>query len=177
MRQIPAIPLIYSKRSVIVLEPLSDATAKVRQREEVVKYRDGIKPNRPAKRKRDEEDNVQAGEKDSDDEAEGKEAKDDDGAQGDEEAEAKKKKKKQYGRKGPNPLAMKKTKQKPANDQQRDHKLKSAVQPPEGGAGEDQPQKKRKRRKKNPAVAEASNGDEASLQATTETPIVADGDS
>jgi len=86
-RQIPGVPLIYISRSVMILEPISEATESFVTGEERRKFRVGLKPKVRAsvlgKRPRDEEDGV--------------EAKGGDVAQ---------KKKHKKGPKGPNPLSI-----------------------------------------------------------------------
>lgn len=46
MRSIPGIPLIYLKRSVMIMEPMAGATEEVRNREEEVKFQAGLKGQR-----------------------------------------------------------------------------------------------------------------------------------
>lgn len=90
LRSVRGVPLIYIKRSVMILEPMADESVSVRAKEERAKFRAEIK-SKLGKRKRDEEDD-----KDDKDKGEG---------------DDKKKKKKNYGAaKGPNPLSVKKKK-------------------------------------------------------------------
>ncbi|RDA85639.1 hypothetical protein CP532_3565 [Ophiocordyceps camponoti-leonardi (nom. inval.)] len=102
LRGIRGVPLIYVRRSVMILEPMSDESALTRARDEKSKFRAEIKATL-GKRKRDE---VSDG--DRDDAAPSN-------TQGDEattmtEMAEKKKKKKKRGPKGPNPLSVKKSK-------------------------------------------------------------------
>jgi len=57
LRTIPGVPLIYLKRSVMILEPMASATEDLRQKEERMKFRTGLKARsssmRATKRKRD----------------------------------------------------------------------------------------------------------------------------
>ncbi|KAF3769253.1 hypothetical protein M406DRAFT_18890, partial [Cryphonectria parasitica EP155] len=94
MRGIPGVPLIYISRSVMILEPMASATARVVQKGERAKFRAELKePAQPGgKRKRDDGDN---------------EGSDGDEKEGGSKTE-KKKKKKRKGEKGPNPLSVKK---------------------------------------------------------------------
>ncbi|TID16504.1 rRNA-processing protein UTP23 [Venturia nashicola] len=46
MRAIPVVPLIYINRSVMIMEPMADATATIREREERAKFKAGLKPKR-----------------------------------------------------------------------------------------------------------------------------------
>lgn len=156
MREVAGVPLIYINRSVMVLEPMAERSAEVREAEEKGKVRAGLKARRGAeagavKRKAEEEDG---------EESEGG------GAQ--EEAAAPKKKKAR-GPKGPNPLSVKKPKkenqEKSAGkkvEEERSVLRKAAKQDPqaakkavkaevavgEGGASADGASGKRKRRRK-----------------------------
>jgi len=56
MRDILGVPLVYIKRSVMVMEPMADASAGNREKEEKIKLRDGLKRGSGSlKRKRDED--------------------------------------------------------------------------------------------------------------------------
>jgi U3 small nucleolar RNA-associated protein 23 len=48
-RNVPAVPLIYIRRSVMILEPMSSATASVRDEQERSKFRAGLKSRRAAR--------------------------------------------------------------------------------------------------------------------------------
>ncbi|KJX94644.1 hypothetical protein TI39_contig4170g00004 [Zymoseptoria brevis] len=93
LRKVVGTPLVYVKRSVMVLEPMAQATEEVREREEKSKIRAGLVGRRETgggeKRKRGEDDQQ-------------------DGEERQEKVEAKKRKVK--GPKGPNPLSAKKAK-------------------------------------------------------------------
>jgi U3 small nucleolar RNA-associated protein 23 len=96
MRTIMAIPLVYINRSVMIMEPMAEATAENREREERGKFRAGLKrgtPRATLKRKREGSE-------------EGKEQAQ--GGNGDRDVV----KKAAKGPKGPNPLAVKKPKKK-----------------------------------------------------------------
>ncbi|KAI1328326.1 Fcf1-domain-containing protein [Xylariaceae sp. FL0255] len=96
---VTAVPLLYIRRSVLIMEPASSATMKARSRDEKSKFRSELKST-GAKRKREEDDDTG----------------DEDGGTGKTtaaEEPQKKKKKKLFGRKEPNPLSMKKKKDKP----------------------------------------------------------------
>ncbi|KAF1832953.1 hypothetical protein BDW02DRAFT_570545 [Decorospora gaudefroyi] len=96
MRQIAGVPLIYISKSVVLMEPMADASEQVREREEKSKFRLGLKGQRnidaAQKRKRDEEGE---GNQSIADQATG---------------ELRPKAKKRKGPKGPNPLSVKKPK-------------------------------------------------------------------
>lgn len=101
MRAVQGVPLVYINRSVMIMEPMAGTSTEVREREEKSKFRQGIKSGRASgslKRKRE----------DGDEEEEEASAMKDMGI----EDNAAKKKKKAHGPKGPNPLAVKKSKKK-----------------------------------------------------------------
>lgn len=134
LRTVKGTPLIYIKRSVMILEPMADESAQVRSKEERQKFRAELK-NKLGKRKRGEDDD----EDDSEDE----------GAK----AQKEQKKAKTKGPKGPNPLSVKKAKkpQPPKQDAG------------EGGDG-DAPAKKKRKRKSRVAKREAAQKAEASSE-------------
>ncbi|KAM0330017.1 hypothetical protein ACHAQA_004187 [Verticillium albo-atrum] len=131
LRAIPGVPQIYIKRSVMILEPMASESAEIRAREEKSKYRAGLKGSAPpsAKRKREADDEGEAG-------GEGEGAKDGESADA-------KKKKKSYGKKGPNPLAVKKAKdasksgKQGAEPEKKKRKRKHKAQTGEGQAAEE----------------------------------------
>ncbi|KAI0459597.1 Fcf1-domain-containing protein [Xylaria acuta] len=90
---IQVVPLLYIRRSVLIMEPASSTTVKARSRDEKAKFTAELK-SPGMKRKRQQEDT--GDEKDGNDKEEG--------------AEPSKPKKKTYGRKEPNPLAVRKKK-------------------------------------------------------------------
>ncbi|KAG5980711.1 hypothetical protein E4U43_006708 [Claviceps pusilla] len=158
LRGVRGVPLIYIKRSVMILEPMSDESVQLRAREERKKFRAGIKPTL-GKRKREEKDG--GGDDDDND--------DDDGAEHDagkaggqrekeaatgqpsnnvSSAEPAKKKNKRHGPKGPNPLSVKKAKKKSTTTTTQESTTKT-------GDGEETAKRKRRRRTK-PAEAPAS---------------------
>ncbi|CAL8575244.1 hypothetical protein XPA_001179 [Xanthoria parietina] len=101
-RGVRGVPLIYVKRSVMVLEPMAERTVGVKEGMEREKFRTGLRA-KPGKRKREPEDE-RAGEalEHEDDELVDGEDKEND--------ERPTKKRKSRGPKGPNPLSMKKAK-------------------------------------------------------------------
>jgi U3 small nucleolar RNA-associated protein 23 len=155
-REIPGVPIIYVKRSVMVLEELSGASLGVRRREEKDKFTEGILGMQSRKRKREEDDKENEG-------------NDVDGKDGGEiEAIAPKKKMKKI--RGPNPLSVLKKKPKPKNQPPRDLNQASAKVPSLSHMNrisdeEDQPRAKRKRkhsRKGKPSAGAASQDHEMS---------------
>lgn len=146
LRAVRGVPLVYIKRSVMILEPMADESAQSRVREEKMKFRAEIK-KAIGKRKRD-------GDGGSDEENEPK-------TEEDKGTKEQQKKPKHKGPKGPNPLAMKKSKRKTQDD------AAAAAAAPEKGtvrseSATDAPAKaKRKRRRRN-----RDNSDAASIPAT-----------
>ncbi|KAI5798904.1 Fcf1-domain-containing protein [Geopyxis carbonaria] len=135
MREVPGVPSIVINRSVMILEPMTDATKFRRDRMERGKILAGITGGRQPeqvgeKRKRTE---------DGEEEKEGG-----DGA----EAAEKKKKKKQRGPKGVNPLAMKKKKPKASEG--------GAAKKEDGAETEAQAKKRRKRKHGAPKSGEGA---------------------
>ncbi|KAK3956401.1 Fcf1-domain-containing protein [Pseudoneurospora amorphoporcata] len=166
LRSVVPTPLMYCRRSVMILEPMSDASQQIRDREERQKFKDGI-IRRPLKRKREDGEEEEASEgADSDSEGEdvAKKEKSTDAAPDAGSAEQKeKKKKKNYGPKQPNPLARKKAKKEgdgkkkiSPSDQQQIPKKPSDVNAESTAEGK----AKRKRRKKIAGGA-AEGGDDA----------------
>ncbi|KAK1449845.1 hypothetical protein CMEL01_07181 [Colletotrichum melonis] len=147
LREIPGVPQIYIKRSVMILEPMATESVAIRTKEEKSKFRDGlVRPER--KRKREEED------EDDDDESE-KEGKSGGGGV----AQEQKKKDKKRGRKGPNPLAVKKAKKATSGGDTAHKEAKEARAAADGGEGEGEgpAKKKRKRRNKGQAAGDAAH--------------------
>lgn len=105
MRTIPGVPLVYVKRSVMVMEPMADSSEGVREMMERGKFRSGLRSKREStgvsKRKREDENGASL-----------------DGrmASGEADGERVAKKKRTRGPKGPNPLSIKKAKTKNATD-------------------------------------------------------------
>ncbi|KAG6035273.1 hypothetical protein E4U41_006153 [Claviceps citrina] len=151
LRGVKGVPLIYIKRSVMILEPMSDESVQLRAREECKKFREGIKPT-IGKRKREEKDDGgqagggHAGEGDTENEtAAGVNVSS---------TEPAKKKKKRPGPKGPNPLSVMKAKKK-TQESTREEKT---------GDAEETAKRKRRRRAK-PTEASESAGAEKSAGA------------
>lgn len=150
LRRIPGVPLIFIRRSVVLMEPMATATAKARSAEERRKFRAEIKmPG--GKRKRDEDD-------DDSEDAKGAVRGGGGGGAGSDgtaaAAKPEKKKKKKSGPKGPNPLAVKK-KKKPTQPESRPKTEEGAEGIATAGgddATSEQAKKKRKRKHKSSAV-------------------------
>ena len=151
LREVRGVPLIYIKRSVMILEPMADESAQVRAREEKSKFRAELKKT-TGKRKRDEdEDKDKEGAGSDDEEKDAETATASGGVK--QQATPKEKKRKGHGPKGPNPLSIKKKKKSSNTEAQKKAPAKEAV--PADGPG------KRKRRKKNKATADAGEGEAA----------------
>ncbi|KAH8175770.1 fcf1 domain-containing protein [Sarocladium implicatum] len=159
LRAVRGVPLIYIKRSVMILEPMADESVMVRAREERSKFRAEIKS---ALGKRSRED---AGA----DEKEGGAVRTED-----DEDLPKKKKKKAPGPKGPNPLAVKKPKKKPQSQQEA--KPKTPAETPAEQDGEE-PAKKKRRRKGKSKSAGAAEGAQQAENGDTEAAAAAGGES
>ncbi|KAL8906972.1 MAG: hypothetical protein Q9171_006047 [Xanthocarpia ochracea] len=101
-RGVRGVPLVYVKRSVMVLEPMAERTVGVKEGIEREKFRTGLRA-RPGKRKRD------PGDEQAEERAEHKK---DDVVEGDHKGNGERavKKTKLRGPKGPNPLSVKKAK-------------------------------------------------------------------
>ena len=110
-RGVQGVPLVYVKRSVMIMEPMADSSVNVREGIERGKFRTGLRgrpPSASTKRKREEERS----------ESEGGEAET---AEGDDHGEEKVvKKRKVRGPKGPNPLSVKKPKKEKADDKRKE---------------------------------------------------------
>lgn len=155
MRQVMGVPLIYINRSVMIMEPMAEATGNLRDREEKGKFRDGLKGGRASgsagmKRKRGE-----------------------DGEETAEAGEATAKKKKVFGQpKGANPLSVKKAKKvvggegaaKKATRDDKSEKSQDGPSQADGAEGEG----KRKRRRKHKGGAGDADGDGAAAAETTD---------
>lgn len=96
MRKVKGVPLVYVNRSVMIMEPMSGATGEAREKEEGAKFRGGLKG-------RISSGVVAAG---------GKRKREEGGEEGAKSDDAPKKKKVFGGPKGPNPLAVKRSKKK-----------------------------------------------------------------
>ena len=110
-RGVRGVPLVYVKRSVMIMEPMAESSMSVREGIERGKFRTGLRARGlglGTKRKREDEGRHGEG-------IEAKKAED-----GDQGAERAAKKKKVRGPKGPNPLSIKKAKKEKAIGQTRD---------------------------------------------------------
>ncbi|KAM3430227.1 hypothetical protein NHJ13734_007844 [Beauveria thailandica] len=147
LRGVRAVPLIYIKRSVMILEPMADDSAEVRLREEKAKFRAELKKKTPGNKRKREEDEEE-GEGEGGDGVEG-------GAKMKSEEEMKKKKKKYGGVKEPNPLSVKKTKKNPQQvEEERRRKQKE-----EAKEAAEKPKKKRRRRVKGTGEGDGATGE------------------
>ncbi|KAL6690397.1 Fcf1 domain-containing protein [Trichoderma pleuroticola] len=156
LRGIRGVPLIYIKRSVMILEPMADQSVQIREREEKRKFRAELK-NTLGKRKREEKEERNAGEGEGGDD-DGSESDDDDVKQSGaaQESTSEKKPKKNRGTKGANPLSMKKKKSQQLPKKETDKK-------PE--AVSDAPAKRKRRKKTKSDNGTASSGPEPSTAA------------
>lgn len=153
LRGIRGVPLIYIKRSVMILEPMADESVQVRAREERSKFRAELK-NALGKRKRE----------GKGEDGEGGDGENKEGEDGDASEAQKKKKKTAKGVKGVNPLAMKSKKK---TSQEVPKKAKDATK--EGDEATDAPSKRKRRRRTKSAAdgAEAGDGGEDAAPAAS----------
>lgn len=114
LRKIPGVPMIYIKRSVMIMEPMADASESVKAKEDKAKFKAGLKSVRgPAptlKRARGAADIGERGNENEDDSIPEPE---------EDEKEASSQpppKKRKRGPSGPNPLSMKKKVKKPLSN-------------------------------------------------------------
>ncbi|KAJ9156964.1 rRNA-processing protein utp23 [Coniochaeta hoffmannii] len=171
MRAVKGVPLIYVNRSVMILEPMPDATRRACEGEEKGKLRDGFVRNvrgktAGEKRKRDDEEGS-GSEGEGEGEGEGEDARQDAAEK------KKKKKKKKYGKKEPNPLSVRKPKKKMNAEEKLEDELRQIMkkkkengekqeeaEKAEGGEGAEVTKPKRKRRRRHKAAAEGGAGGE-----------------
>jgi U3 small nucleolar RNA-associated protein 23 len=148
MRSIAGVPLIYISKSVVLMEPMANATEELREREEKSKFKMGLKgqrkPDQTPKRKRDDEE----GERDDQAVAYGATPA---------------KKKRRNGPKQPNPLSMKKAKKDKSATQPAPKKTKATdtddARPSttdEAAAGGESSGRKRKRKPKTKSDGDAA---------------------
>ena len=163
LRQVPGVPLIFIRRSVVLMEPMAHATARVRSAEERGKFRAEIK--RPGgKRKRDVEDEDEEGAAGKGEGRSGSRGPDATTPKSDD-----RKKRKPRGPKEPNPLSVKKKKKPTAqpestskaenhnNNKRKEEETAMAIGTNDAAA--DQPKKKRKRKHK--SGSSSGGGEEA----------------
>jgi U3 small nucleolar RNA-associated protein 23 len=133
LRGIRGVPLIYIKRSVMILEPMADESVQIREREERRKFRAELKKT-VGKRKREEKD-------EGADNGDHSESDDEDGdrRKATQAPTTEKKPKKHRGAKGANPLSVKKKKPQQTPKKETDKKPETAASDTKA---------KRKRRKK-----------------------------
>ncbi|KPM38067.1 hypothetical protein AK830_g8469 [Neonectria ditissima] len=141
LRGIKGVPLIYIKRSVMILEPMADESVQVRAREERSKFRAELRGSLGKRKREDDDEDDEKDEKDNSKAAGGDKA-----TQG----EDKKKKKKGYGPKQPNPLAVQKAK-KEQSQRKREGPRKGAgsenKESENKEPGQEEPAKRKRRRK------------------------------
>lgn len=140
MRGVLGVPLVYINRSVMIMEPMAGATVQIREREEAGKFRDGLKRGAGGVKRKREED-----------------------GEGKEEEVPPKKKKSVKGVKGPNPLAVKKSKKKVDGEEAEvGTKKTTTTSSIEAQAdGEGRTKRKRKRKPKSSGGAGGEDGGQA----------------
>lgn len=175
LRSVVPTPLMYCRRSVMILEPMSEASQQIRDREERQKFKDGI-IRRSLKRKRKDGDEKEDSEGDSDSEGEdgqgqevNKEKSTDATGSADQEQKEKKKKKKNYGPKQPNPLAMKKAKKEDDKKKKSPSDPQRPKKPSETNADSTAEGKAKRKRRRKTAGGAAEGGGGAGEQSTETT--------
>ncbi|KAI1400307.1 hypothetical protein F4819DRAFT_378653 [Hypoxylon fuscum] len=165
LRRVAGSPLLFIRRSVMIMEPMATISVKARSKEEKSKFRAELKTPSSSKRKREDE------EEDDSDRVEDEE-KTAAAPTGTDKPENKKRKK-GYGRKEPNPLAIKKKKSNSTSNEQhtKSSKTKEAGNATETGTAE---ASKRKRKRKHKSKDAPTNGETGALPsiAATETHAV-----
>ncbi|KAI0838832.1 hypothetical protein F5Y06DRAFT_33371 [Hypoxylon sp. FL0890] len=155
IRQVAGTPLLYIRRSVMIMEPMATVSAKIRSKDERSKFRAEIKTP-SGKRKREDDDD---GDQESNEEKAAPNTTEADKSE-------KKKKKKSYGKKEPNPLAVKKKKKpKSASDGQSSKTPKTNDTAAEETGQTDAP--KRKRRRKHKRGGDSTNSEPAAASNDT----------
>ncbi|KAI0380697.1 hypothetical protein F5Y04DRAFT_257194 [Hypomontagnella monticulosa] len=139
LRRVAGTPLIFIRRSVMIMEPMATVSAKIRSKDERSKFRAELKTAASGKRKRDEDS------EDDDEQAASRATK----------AEQPEKKKKSHGRKEPNPLSVKKKKPKTNSNEQQAKSPKAkdvAATETSQAEGTEAPKRKRMRKHKGSRV-------------------------
>jgi len=155
MRGVLGVPLVYINRSVMIMEPMADATAGNREREEKIKFRDGLKSRGSGSLKRKREDGQETGEKPVSTEDDPKKSK------------------KRKGLKEPNPLSVKKPKKRSDGNTIKPgvleaKKKESNIEPSNQAATDgSEPSLRRKRKRKHKATTAVSRNEEATTVANT----------
>ncbi|KAI0110191.1 hypothetical protein F4814DRAFT_426158 [Daldinia grandis] len=147
LRQVAGTPMIFIRRSVMIMEPMATVSVKIRSKDEKSKFRAELKT--PAsKRKRDD---------DSDQEEDAKQARPKP-TEGDKSGT---KKKKSQGHKEPNPLAVKKKKSKPTGNSDNQHSKEPKTEEAVITEADQTEAPKRKRRRKHKSKGVSTNDETA----------------
>jgi U3 small nucleolar RNA-associated protein 23 len=146
MRGVLGVPLVYVKKSVMIMEPMAEKTGEERVKDERSKFRLGLKMRTGArtilgKRGREDEDGGQVNKHSGDQ-----------NGQGDEDS----KKKKRKGPKGPNPMSIKKPKKREDHQSTQDAtKSESTVSQQHPGQTDTSAEKRKRKRKSSSKTEEA----------------------
>ncbi|KAI2617586.1 hypothetical protein GGS26DRAFT_576184 [Hypomontagnella submonticulosa] len=148
LRQVAGTPLIFIRRSVMIMEPMATVSAKIRSKDERSKFRAELK-TASGKRKRDDEEDEENDNKQTSGPTKAGQPE-------------KKKTNKGYGRKEPNPLSVKKKKAKTSsNEQQAKSPKVKEVTATEAPQTEETEAPKRKRRRKHKGGRLSTNDETA----------------
>ncbi|KAF2013207.1 hypothetical protein BU24DRAFT_372413 [Aaosphaeria arxii CBS 175.79] len=167
MRQVPGVPIVYIAKSVMILEPMAEATEDAREREEKAKFRAGLKGRGNAdagqKRKRD-DDEESAGQQDESAERQSGSSS------------QRQKKKRARGPKQPNPLSMKKSAKKQPSQAERktttkpssaDGQTEDSKADGSGSRGDEGGKRKRKRKPKTQGQGQEDGATPVEVDAST----------
>jgi U3 small nucleolar RNA-associated protein 23 len=124
MRQVAGVPLLFIKRSVMILEPMAESTGLARLKEEKMRFRVGLRATKSSL---------------------GKRAREGEGDGGADNATAEARKKRQKGPKGPNPLSALKPKKRDVPGEKAPER--HGTGPNDPAPNEDAAVKKKRRRK------------------------------
>ncbi|EPE08909.1 rrna-processing protein utp23 [Ophiostoma piceae UAMH 11346] len=170
MRGVSGVPLIYINRSVMIMEPMSEMTAKVGASAEHAKFRSELRNKSGQKAGEKAGEKRKRGEDDGGDDASGDDSDDKSASASTGRTLGNKtdeKKKKGYGAKGPNPLSVKKKKAKPTAPSG------DAAADPKTTPDDGEPKKKRKRKHKARPEGEADAADAADAAPAPAAPAAA----
>ncbi|KAI1651525.1 uncharacterized protein F4817DRAFT_133986 [Daldinia loculata] len=158
LRQVAGTPMIFIRRSVMIMEPMATVSVKIRSKDEKSKFRAELKT--PAsKRKRED---------DSDQEEDVKQA----GPRPAEADKSGKKKKKAPGHKEPNPLAVKKKKSKPTGNSDNQHSKESKPEEAVITEADQTEAPKRKRIRKHKSKGISTNDETTTVSGNGEAHVV-----
>ncbi|KAI0850586.1 hypothetical protein F5Y00DRAFT_260459 [Daldinia vernicosa] len=159
LRQVAGTPMVFIRRSVMIMEPMATVSVKIRSKEEKSKFRAELKTP-TSKRKREDDD--------SDEEEDAKRA----APRSAEADKSEKKKKKAQGRKEPNPLAVKKKKSKPTGNPDKQHSKEPKAEEAVVAEADQTEAPKRKRIRKHKSKSVSTNDEATTASGNGEAHVV-----